>query len=126
MPEVCTQDVWVLKIYKLLMYRHVHCFISVRCLWTRSVGIVMLQRIPTEEEHGSNFTYEVVERPVGSDRWTVVLMVPSEKLSASRTLQNEPVELAVVSKNEIGNTLPSSVFTISSSVLCQFSNLSLC
>ena len=88
--------------------------------------IVTLQRIPLEEYYGSDFTYKVVRRPVSTDSWTMVTTLPSNKSSFSYMLGSMPVELAIVSKNEIGESLPSTVFTISSAALCQFSVLLVC
>jgi len=74
-----------------------------------------------EEQYGSDFTYEVVERRVGTESWSLVDTLPADKSSFSYTLRGDSVELAVTSNNEIGSTLPSTVFTISSVHSCQFS-----
>jgi len=73
-----------------------------------------------EEHYGSNFTYEVVERPASTVSWTVVETLPSVKSSTHYIYRNVPVELAIISKNEIGEALPSIAVRISSAVLCQF------
>jgi len=78
-----------------------------------------------EEHYGADFTYAVVERVRGADRWAVVDALSSERSSFRHTLQSTPVELAIISKNEIGESLPSAAFSISlASVLCKFSSLS--
>lgn len=89
-----------------------------------SVFVGMLQRIPVEEHYGAEFAYAVIERPFRTDRRTVADTLSSERSSFSWSLGRKPVELAVISKNEIGEALPSTVFSISlTSVLSQFSNL---
>jgi len=80
--------------------------------------VVVLQTIPVEEHYGSDFTYEVVRRPVSTDNWTFLETLPSEMSSSSYTLSSLPVELAIISKNELGDTVPSTVFRVSSTVLC--------
>lgn len=71
-----------------------------------------------EEHYGSDFVYEVVESRLGTGSWAVVETLPSEKSSSSYTLRSDSVQLAVISKNEIGSALPSTVFSISSADLC--------
>jgi len=84
--------------------------------------VVVLQRIPVEEHYGADFTYAVIERQLGTDRWAVVGTVSSERSSFRHLLRSTPVELAVISENEIGEALPSAIFSISlASVLRQFS-----
>ena len=82
---------------------------------------MLLQRIPVEEHYGADFVYEVVERPTGTDSWTVVHTLSSEESSVLHKLETQLVELAIISKNEMGNVTPSTVFRISSAALCQFS-----
>ena len=82
--------------------------------------VAALQSILAEEHHGSNLTYEVVERPASTDNWTVVETLPSEKSSSRFKLRSIPVELAILSKNEIGAARPLTVFGISSAVLSKF------
>jgi len=86
-------------------------------------GIMLFQKIPIEEHYGSNFTYEIVERALGTDSWALVESLPSDKLSFSYTPRSDSVELAIISNNEIGSALPSSVFRISSADLGQFCSL---
>jgi len=83
--------------------------------------VVVLQRIPVEEHYGSDFTYEVIERPVGTDGWNVVETLSADKSWSSHSLHSKPVQLAVVSRNEIGEAPPSTVFSISADTLGQLS-----
>jgi len=78
---------------------------------------VVFQRISVEEHYGSDFTYEVVERPVGTETWRVVETLPSDTSSSTYTLRSDSVELGIISTNEIGSTQPSTVFNISSTDL---------
>ena len=85
--------------------------------------VVVLQSIPVKEHYGSNFMYVVNKRQLGEDRWTLMHTLSSEMSSFRHLLGSKPVEMAIISKNEIGEALPSAVFNISlASVLCQFSS----
>jgi len=87
--------------------------------------VVVLQRISVEEHFGADFTYAVVERQLSTDRWSVVDALSSERSSCRHPFQGKPVDLAIISRNEIGESSQSAVFSISlASVLCQFSSLS--
>ena len=83
--------------------------------------VVLLQRIPVEEHYGSDFTYEVIERPVGIDGWNVVETLSADKSWSSHSLHRKSVQLAVVSRNEIGEAPPLIVFSISADTLGQLS-----
>jgi len=90
---------------------------------TVSCDVAVFQKISVEEQYGSGFMYEVLERRVGSNVWEVVDTVPAEKSSFTYTLRQAFVELSVISRNEIGNTIPSTAFTIFPAALCSFSCL---